>query len=73
MVIEELAPLAPEDTDDLDRWDALGRRLAELDPGRFQRALALAAAYVAIYENPDESIDAQQARLRRAIGRGGLS
>jgi hypothetical protein len=63
VIVEELEPLTPDQADDLARWNALGRRLRELDPARFRRALALAWTYVAIYENPDESEEAFAARL----------
>lgn len=70
IVVEELDPLTPEQADDVERWQALGRRLRALDPERFRRALALAWTYVSIYENPDESEEAFAARLELISPRG---
>lgn len=39
----------------LDVFVSAGRRLLELDPARFQKVLALAWVYIAIYERPPGS------------------
>ena len=69
--LEELEPLTAEGLADLERWNAAGRRLRARDPERYKRVLTLARTYLSIYESPEESEDAFEARLRRVLGRGG--
>lgn len=73
IAVEDLTVVDDDEQRDIDRWERLGRRLAELDPVRFRRTLALAAGFVSIYECPDESEEAFNARLRLATGTGGAS
>lgn len=52
----------------MDGLDALleaGRRLRDVDPERFQRVLALARAYVSIYERPEEPEEVFLSRLQQ--------
>ncbi len=56
--------------DDMERWMALGARLRKLDPGRFERVLALARAYIAIYEDPELSNSVLYAMFAEVRGRG---
>lgn len=48
-----------------------GRRLRDLDPGLFNRILAVARAAVAAYERPDESGEVWAARIAQGYGKGG--
>lgn len=50
------------------RWLRAGERLRELDPARFDRLLAIAESYVAVYERPLEDEDTFNARQRRIAG-----
>jgi hypothetical protein len=54
--------------DGLDALLAAGRRLRELDPERFERVLAIARAYVAIYERPEEPEEVFLSRLQQTAG-----
>lgn len=68
LVVEDLS--APADGEPTRRWIHAGERLRALDPARFARVLAIAEGFVSIYERPDESEHAFEARLRRALGGG---
>jgi hypothetical protein len=45
------------------------QRLRELDPGRLNRVLALAKAYVSLYDSPDQTPAEIQARVDAIQGR----
>lgn len=57
-----------ECNDECTEWNELGRRLRWLDPERFRQMLRLVRAYVAAYEQPNESREAFEARLARIGG-----
>lgn len=56
----------PIEVDGLDALLAAGRRLRELDPERFEKVLALARAYVAIFDRPDEEEEVFLSRVKQA-------
>lgn len=62
--------LEPVEVDALDAWDQAGRKLKRIDPGRFERVLALARAYVAAYEREPESSAVVQSRIVQILGGG---
>lgn len=55
--------------DGLDALLAAGRRLRELDPERFSKLLAIARAYVAVFDRPDELEEVFLSRMVQVTGR----
>ncbi len=59
--------------EDMKRWMALGEKLRRLDPERFDRVLALARGYVAIYEDPEMEEPVFRAMMDLVRGGGSVN